>query len=190
MNRRIGDAPGVALDSELAARVGTEHLLDLGHRHIGHLAGRLEGFNGRARLLGYRAALEARGIGFDESLVEAAGYTVEGGAEGMRRLLARTGPRPTAILAATLVSATGAMASLHAAGIEIPREMSVIGIHDAPVAAMVYPALTTVQTPIEQMGARAAELLIALLSGETPAPVPLLAPEGLILRGSTAPPAV
>lgn len=188
MNRRIGDAPGVALDSEQAARVGTEHLLDLGHRRIAHLAGRLEGFNGRARLVGYRAALEARGVAFDDSLVEAAGYTVEGGAEATRRLLDRPAPRPTAILAATLVSATGAMASLHAAGIDIPRDMSVIGIHDAPVAAMVYPALTTVQTPIERMGARAAELLIALLSGETPPPVPLLAPDGLIVRGSTAPP--
>lgn len=188
MNRRLGSAAAVALDSEEAARMGTDHLLALGHRRIAHLAGRLEGFNGRARLKGYEAALAARGIAPDPTLVEAAGYTAEGGAEATRRLLARSGPRPTAILAATLVSATGALATLHAAGIAVPAAMSVVAIHDNPLAAMVYPALTTVRTPIEEMGRKAAEMLIALLDGRAPPSQTLLPPAGLISRASAAPP--
>jgi LacI family transcriptional regulator len=188
MNRRIGDAPAVALDSQEAARVGVEHLLDLGHRRIAHLAGRLEGFNGRARLAGYQAALAARGLPLDPDLVESAGYTVEGGTRAMQALLARLHPRPTAILAATVVSAAGALAALHEAGLGIPSDISIVAIHDAPIAAMVYPALTTVQTPTESMGARAVELLIRLIAGEKPASPPLLPPSGLILRRSTAAP--
>ena len=187
MNRRLGSAASVALDSEESARLGTKHLLDLGHRRIAHLAGRLEGFNGRARLKGYEAALAARGIAPDPALVEAAGYTAEGGAAATRRLLAKEGPSPTAILAATLVSATGALSTLHEAGIAVPTAMSVVAIHDNPLAAMVYPALTTVATPIEEMGRRAAELLIALLDGCAPPSQLLLPPIGLIERASTAP---
>lgn len=188
MNRRIGSAPAVALDSEEAARVGVEHLLKLGHRRIAHLAGRLEGFNGRARLAGFQAGLKAYGLPFDPDLVEAAGYTVEGGKQAMEALLARLHPRPTAVLAATVVSAAGALAALHEAGLDIPADVSVVAIHDAPIAAMVYPALTTVQTPTESMGARAVELLVRLIGGEQLEAPPLLAPNGLVLRRSTAPP--
>lgn len=188
LNRRIGEAPAMALDSRQAASLGVEYLLDLGHRRIAHLAGRLEGFNGQARLLGYRAALEARGIAVDPALVEKAGYTVEGGRDAMARLMSRTGARPTAVLAATLVSAAGAMSVLHEMGIAIPDEISVVAIHDAPLAAMVYPALTTVETPIEEMGRRGAELLIELIAGKTPAATPPLPPRGLIVRASSGPP--
>ena len=187
MNRQLGAAASVALDSEQSARLGTEHLLDLGHRRIAHLAGRLEGFNGRARLKGYEAALAAHGIAPDPALVEAAGYTAEGGAAATRRLLAKEGSLPTAILAATLVSATGALAALHEAGIAVPAAMSVVAIHDNPLAAMVYPTLTTVATPIEEMGRRAAELLIALLDGGASPAQALLPPTGLIQRASSAP---
>lgn len=189
MNRRIEGAPAVALDSQEAARIGVEHLLDLGHRRIAHLAGRLEGFNGQARLAGYQAALLSRGLPVDPDLVEPAGYTVEGGKRALEALLARlAGNPPTAILAASVVSAAGALAALHEAGIGIPSDISIAAIHDAPIAAMVYPALTTVQTPTESMGARAVELLVALIRGEQPAYLPLLAPTGLIVRRSTAAP--
>ena len=185
MNRSVGTAPSVALDTVNAARIGVEHLIGLGHRRIAHLAGRLEGFHGQARRAGDYGAREAAGLPADPALVEAAGYSVEGGAEAMRRLLKRCDPPPTAVLAATLVSATGAIGALHEAGIAIPREVSVIAIHDAPVAAMVYPALTTVQTPIEAMGETAADLLIDLIEGRIPAPPRLLPPMGLVLRQST-----
>jgi LacI family transcriptional regulator len=187
MNRRIESAPSVALDSRQAAHIGADYLLDLGHRRIAHLAGRLEGFNGQERLAGYRAALEARGLDPNAMPVEPAGYTAEGGRRAMRAILAKSGARPTAILAATVVSAAGALASLHDAELAVPGDMSIVAIHDAPIAAMVYPALTVVQTPTEEMGARAVELLVALIRGDAPGPVTLLTPTGLIVRQSTAP---
>ena len=188
MNRRIENAPAVALDSKAAARIGTDHLLDLGHRRIAHLAGRPEGFNGQARLAGYRNAIEARGLPFDPSLVEPAGYTVDGGYQGVKALLQRPGPRPTAILAATVVSAAGGLVALHEAGIAVPSQMSLVAIHDAPIAAMVYPPLTTVGTPTEGMGEQAVRLLVRLIGGEPVASPALLAPTGLVLRRSTTAP--
>ncbi|OYW60368.1 MAG: LacI family transcriptional regulator [Azorhizobium sp. 32-67-21] len=185
MNRILPGAPlSVVLDSRAAARKAVDHLTSLGHRRIVHLAGRSGGFNARERLQGYRDGLEAAGIPFDESLVAVAGYTAEGGADAMRALLAA---RPTAVLAATLVSAAGAMATLHEAGLRIPEDVSVTGLHDAPVAGMLYPPLTSVAMPTEEMGRVAATLLIRSLAGETPDPVAPLPPGALVIRRSTGP---
>jgi len=116
--------------------------------------------------------------------VAVAGYTAEGGADAMRQLIDR---KPTAVLAATLVSAAGAMAVLHEAGWRIPQDVSVIGLHDAAVATMLYPALTTVRMPTERMGRLATELLVRLVAGERPEVITPLAPETLVVRASTGP---
>ena len=102
----------------------------------------------------------------------------------MRSLLAL---KPTAVLGATLVTAAGAMAVLHEAGLQIPRDISVVDLHDAPVATMLYPQLTSVKMPTEVMGEIASDLLIDLLNGGTPQPVAPLAPDGLVIRASTGP---
>jgi len=185
MNRVLPGAPlSVVLDSRAAARKAVDHLVGLGHRRIAHLAGRDQGFNAAQRLEGYRDGLAAAGIGFDEALVAIAGYTAEGGAEAMRQLMPQ---KPTAVLAATLVSAAGAMSELHAAGWRIPQDISVAGLHDAPVARLLYPSLTTVMMPTEEMGRLAATLLVRRLAGEHPVPVPPLPPGALIARASTGP---
>ncbi|MGU3496789.1 LacI family DNA-binding transcriptional regulator [Xanthobacteraceae bacterium A53D] len=185
MNRILPGAPlSVVLDSRAAAFKAADHLIGLGHRRIAHLAGRAGGFNAGERLQGYRDALEAAGIAYDPRLVAVAGYTAEGGAAAMRALLAE---RPTAVLAATLVSAAGAMATLHEAGLRIPDDVSVVGLHDAPVAGMLYPALTSVAMPTEEMGRVAADLLISSLAGETPEPVAPLPPGSLVVRASSGP---
>lgn len=185
MNRILpGARLSVVLDSRAAARKAVDHLTALGHRRIVHLAGRAGGFNARERLQGYRDGLAAAKIAYAEDRVAVAGYTAEGGALAMRALLSQ---KPTAVLAATLVSAAGAMATLHEAGLRIPEDVSVIGLHDAPVAAMLYPPLTSVAMPTEEMGRVAATLLIRALAGETPDPVPPLPPGDLIVRRSTGP---
>jgi len=111
-----------------------------------------------------------------------AGYTAEGGAEAMRSVLKA---RPTAVLGATLVTAAGAMAIIHEARLRIPEDISVIGLHDAPVATMLYPQLTTVRMPTEQMGEAATELLVALAAKKKPKAIKALPPDGLVLRAST-----
>ncbi|MFG1464714.1 LacI family DNA-binding transcriptional regulator [Xanthobacter sp. DSM 24535] len=185
LNRTLPGAPlSVVLDSRAAARTAVEHLVELGHRRIAHLAGRAGGFNAAERQQGYREGLEAAGIVYDPALVAVAGYTAEGGMAAMRDLLAQ---RPTAVLAATLVSAAGAMVVLHEQGIRIPEDVSVLGLHDAPVARMLYPALTTVMMPTEEMGRVAASLLIRSLNGEAPEAVPPLPPGALMPRASTGP---
>lgn len=185
MNRVLPGAPlSVVLDSRAAARKAVEHLAGLGHRRIAHLAGRPQGFNATQRLEGYRDGLAAAGLAYDEALVATAGYTAEGGARAMRELLPR---KPTAVLAATLVSAAGAMAVLHETGLRIPEDVSVVGLHDAPVASLLYPSLTTVMMPTEEMGRVAATLLIRRLAGEHPTPVEPLPPGALIARASTGP---
>lgn len=190
MNRQAaGAANAVVLDNERAARMAVGHLVGLGHRRIAHLAGRLEGYNGQGRLAGFRAALAEAGLDPQSAPVEPAGYSVEGGAAAMQRLLASGEPQPTAVFAASLISATGALGVLHAAGIAVPGGMSVVALHDAPVASMVYPALTTVRTPTQEMGEKAAEMLIGLIRGEASGGTIVLPPDDLVVRASTAPPA-
>lgn len=185
LNRKLaGHALSVVLDSRAAASIAVDHLAGMGHQRIAHLAGRPGGFNAGERLAGYRDGLKRHGIAFDPALVAVAGYTAEGGAAAMRSLLAR---QPTAVLGATLVTAAGAMAVLHEAGLQIPQDVSVIGLHDAPVATMLYPPLTSVKMPTELMGELAADLLIALVNGAVPQPIAPLPPDGLVVRGSTGP---
>lgn len=186
LNRQLpGAALSVVLDSREAARKATEYLISLGHRRIAHLGGRPGGFNAEERLAGYRQALEAAGIGFDPALVTMGDYTFAAGRRCVREI-ARTDA--TAIMAATLVSAAGAMAELRRSGWQLPRDMSVISLHEAPFAEMLFPALSTVMMPTEQMGRVAADLLIRTISGEEPEPVRALAPGDLIVRDSTAAP--
>lgn len=187
LNRRLS-APGnhVVFDSFAAARMATDHLLSLGHRRIGHLAGRAEGYNGIRRLAGYRASLEAAGIDLDPALVVEARYTFEGGELAMRELLTRGHP-PSAVVASTVLAAAGALKHLHACGIRVPEEMSLVGIHDVAVAEMLHPTLTTVRLPLREMGARATHGLIDLIERKAEQIACSLPPEGLVLRQSTAP---
>lgn len=178
----------VVHNSHKAARMATDHLLDIGHRRIAHLAGRPGGFNTSQRLSGYREALAERGVPFDDSLVLTAGYSAEGAIEATRDLLSRSGPKPTAIFAATLLTAAGAMRVLHESGIRVPEEISVVGIHDAEFASILFPPLTTVRMPNRTMGRIAAELLIDLLDGVASNRQVVLQPEELVLRASTAAP--
>ena len=185
LNRQLPGSPySVVLDSRAAASIAIDHLVELGHRRIAHLAGRPGGFNAGERLAGYRDGLAKHGLAFDPALVAIAGYTAEGGAEAMRRLLT---VRPTAVLGATLVTAAGAMATLHEVGLQIPRDVSVIGLHDAPVATMLYPQLTSVRMPTETMGEMASDMLIALVGGAKPKAIGPLPPDGLVCRASTGP---
>jgi LacI family transcriptional regulator len=188
LNRRLsGPCNHVVFDSFAAAQMATDHLLLLGHRCIGHLAGRAEGYNGIRRLAGYRASLEAAGVAFDPARVVEARYSFEGGELAMRELLTRS-PRPSAVVASTVLAAAGALKHLHACGIRVPEDMSLVGIHDVAVAEMLHPPLTTVRLPLREMGARATHGLIDLIERRTDGIACSLPPERLVVRESTAPP--
>jgi len=188
VNRKIRGVPNfVTLDNFQAAKEATEYLLSLGHRRIGHLAGRITGYNGSQRLAGYQAALREAGIEPEAALVSEAGYTLEGGVRATQAMLAQR-RRPTAILAATVLSGSGALKALHAEGVAVPAEMSVMSIHDMPIADMLQPSLTALRMPAQQMGAVATDGLVDLLEGKADSVARVLQPEGLVVRASTAPP--
>lgn len=188
VNRRIrGMDACIAFDGFEAARQATACLISLGHRRIAHLTGGADGYNGARRLEGFGAALDAAGLPRDPKRVAVAGYTMDGGERATRALLALP-DRPTAILAATVLSAAGALKALHASGIAVPAAMSVLSIHDAELAEMLHPPLTALRLPTLSMGATAAHGLVDLLEGKATTLHRPLPPHELVIRESTRPP--
>ncbi len=156
----------VFVDNIAAARVAAEYLIERGHRRIGIIAGQLG--PGQTRLLGYQAGLAAHGFPVDQKLIQIGDFTVQSGISCTNMLLA-VNPRPTAILAANDLMAMGALSAIHAAGLHVPTDIAVVGFDDIQSAALVSPPLTTISLFQEQIGRRAAEMLLERLSGSAPA---------------------
>jgi LacI family transcriptional regulator len=174
----------VGADDTLGARVATAHLAELGHRRIGHLAGKPTVSTGLARRRGYLEALEAKGLSTDPRLVVEAGYTEEGGARAAERLLAME-DRPSAIFAVTDMSAIGAVGAARRMGLRIPQDVAIVGYNDIPLASRLVPGLTTVHVPIHEFGAVAARLMLEqVLTGEISRRRVVFNPQ-LVVRGST-----
>jgi LacI family transcriptional regulator len=179
--------PSVHVDEENGARAAMSHLIELGHRRIGLLSGSYFSF-ATQRAVGYRAALEASGIAYDENIVERApSYNVEEGRDGMRSLLSRA-VGLTALFAETDELAIGAIRSLYEAGLSVPHDISVIGFDDIDISAFLSPSLTTVRQPIQEMGRRTAELMSKLIAEEEEGIGSTVFGYELVVRESTAAP--
>ncbi len=179
--------PSVTVDDEAGCSLGTEHLLSLGHRHIGHVAGPQNSDTGRRRLAGYVRALRRVGIEPAPDWMVEASYDEAGGELAASRLL-RSSSRPTALLVANIRAAIGALAAARRLGLAVPDDVSLVGFHDAPVAMYLDPALTTVKMPLREMGSAAVESLLAILEGRDVDDVRIQTPPELVVRASTAPP--
>jgi LacI family transcriptional regulator len=187
LNRRHpGVERYVVLDDERAAAMAVTHLLDLGHSRIAHVAGPARADTAARRRAGYEQALRGHGLPVEDDLVVIADYTPQGGAEAVRRLLA-TGVEATAVFVANVASAIGVLQALRDAGLDVPADISVIAVHDLPLAAYLAPPLTTVRMPLRELGARAVEMLLA---ADPSAPITevVAQPIELVVRGSTAAP--
>jgi LacI family transcriptional regulator len=179
--------PSVTVDDAKAAAMATAHLVRLGHHDIGHIAGPDGVDTSRRREHGMRAELAERRLVAREDWIVPSTFDERGGyAAGMRLLSAD--PRPTAIFVANTRAAIGTMAAARALGISIPQDLSVIGFDDIPMAEFLTPSLTTLHRPLDQMGARAVQLLLGLIAGRSVASEMIESPSELIVRGSTAPP--
>ena len=158
----------VLWDDRAGTRLAVEHLIHLGHRRIGFIAGPGSGPGARLsavrRLEGYRAAHRAAGLALHARLVVGGDYSVEAGFEGALRLVRLAG-RPTAILAANDTMAMGALRGVAQAGLRCPQDVAVVGIGDPPFMAFAAPPLTTVALPVEDAGRRAAERLLHHIRG-------------------------
>ncbi|QNS06137.1 LacI family DNA-binding transcriptional regulator [Streptomyces xanthii] len=179
------DAVSVTFDNRGGGRELTRHLLSLGHRRIGYVAGPEERTTTRHRLEGHREALADAGVTESDDLVVHGTYDRATGRAATAELL-RGAPDLTAIVAANDTVALGACAALREAGLRVPEDVSVAGFDDLPFSADAVPALTTVRLPLSDTAARAGR--IAMGREEAPEGGVDVVGGELIVRGSTAPP--
>jgi LacI family transcriptional regulator len=180
------DVPTIGATNWAGGRAATEHLTSLGHRRIGFVAGPASLLCSRARLDGYRAALDAAGLPLDDQLIQPGDFYHESGFRGATALMALADP-PTAIFASSDQMAFGVYEGLRQRGFRVPDDVSVVGFDDLPEARWASPPLTTVRQPLAEMGTLAARMLLRLSRGEeTESPRVELATD-LIVRNSTAP---
>lgn len=175
----------IEADNVAGARAATQHLIDLGHRRIGHVRGRTDLVSARQREQGYREALHAAGIDFDPALVRVGGYRASDTTDAAKELL-QLPDRPTAIFAANDLSAIRVLEIAAELGLHVPDDLSVVGFDNIPEAANAIPPLTTVAQPLQQMGAEAVRLLLALIDGLV-TEEHIRFPASLVMRSSTAP---
>ncbi|MET7330935.1 LacI family DNA-binding transcriptional regulator [Nonomuraea sp. NPDC005650] len=182
------DVPFVGATNWAGGRSATRHLIELGHRRIAMVGGPDRVLCCRARMDGYRSAIEAAGLPVDPGLVVRTDLTQADGRAAALHLLSLP-ERPTAIFACNDLQAFGVYQAARATGLRIPADLSVVGFDDLPVAALVDPPLTTVHQPLTEMAVAATELALALGRGEKP-PTPRAGLElatTLTVRESTAP---
>jgi len=177
--------PCISFDNYRAGRVAMHHLLDLGHRRIGLICGRSE-VNDRAmeRRKAYEDALAEHSISVDSSLIFERDFEFIEGQIAMRRMLRHAEP-PTAVFAANDIQAIGAIAECREQDLDVPRDISIIGFDDLPVAEFTFPKLTTIHVPADRMGHIAASRLFEMIQGE-PEPASEILPVRLVVRDSTA----
>lgn len=173
----------VDVDNYGGARMAVGHLIGLGHHRIATITGGSASAPGAERRSGYEAALREAGLPIVPELIAEGDLSLASGQAGMSRLLALR-ERPTAVFAADDAMAAGALSSIREAGLDVPRDVALVGFDDAPIATLTVPQLTTVRQPVSQHGAEAARLLIAQLQGRETAPVQRRLPVQLIIRES------
>jgi DNA-binding LacI/PurR family transcriptional regulator len=151
--------PSVGATNWNGGLAATRHLLELGHTRIGMIGGPADMLCSRARVDGYRAALETAGLTVDPELIHWGTFHVEAGFEHGQRLLQLDDP-PTAVFAGSDLQAFGVYEAARVLGVEIPTQLSVIGFDDLPMARWVGPPLTTIRQPLTEMAASAARLVL------------------------------
>ncbi|HBK45003.1 MAG TPA: LacI family transcriptional regulator [Xanthomonadaceae bacterium] len=182
----------VRIDEFSAAREITEHLIAQGHRRIGYIKGRSDMTASEHRFEGFRAALDAAGIPLDRLLVQPGDYTYRSGLVAAEKLLSRR-TLPSAIFASNDDMAAAAVSVAHRRGLDVPRDLSVVGFDDSSSATTVWPELTTVRQPIATMADAAVDILLrSIRNGEhgQRTIVDEMFAHQLVQRQSVAPPPV
>lgn len=175
----------VANDDEHGTRLATEHLVELGHRHIAHLSGR--GVVGELRRQAFLATMDRHGLA-GSTRVEPGDGTEEGGYRSTVRLLAGPG-RPTAIVAFNDMSAVGTLSAAAEFGLSVPIDLSVVGYDNTSISRLRHLWLTTVDNASHDVGRRAAQCLLRRIARPDLPAALSLSPPTLQVRGTTAAPA-
>jgi LacI family transcriptional regulator len=178
----------VVTDDEAGMQLAVEHLVGLGHRRIGHIAGPQDVSTGALRRAGFKASATKAGLPAQDIMIETARtYTREEGRLAALRLLDRK-LAPTAIVAANDLLALGIYDALGKRGLRCPSDVSVVGHNDMPYVDMLSPPLTTVRIAQRNMGNQAARLLLDQVADPAARRERIVLEPSLVVRGSTAPP--
>ncbi len=189
--RYVKDKPvyAVTVDDLKGGYLGTKHLLELGHRRIGFI-GNLHGISSAEdRFRGYKKALQEYGLDIDRNLVIAADFYQESGHAAMKEILPQRERGLTAVFAASDLMALGAIKAVFEAGLKVPDDISIVGFDNMPNADLLMVPLTTIATPVHQLGQTAALKLLKLLRKEQVEGHTMLDVD-LVVRKSTAKPGI
>lgn len=176
----------VATNDREICREMVAHLASLGHRRIAFVRGHHAHKAMQTRVLGFRDGMRAAGLRIAESLIVKGDNTFASGVAAGTRLLGLKN-RPTAVFCANDHMAAGVMTVAHNLGLAVPRDLSIAGFDDLPLASQVWPRLTTVHQPLQQLGHHAVALLLHQIRGKTPDSTHRIVESRLMPGDSTGP---
>ncbi|HWR16892.1 MAG TPA: LacI family DNA-binding transcriptional regulator [Terriglobales bacterium] len=178
----------VTSDHEAGAYAATEHLIQLGHERIATITGPLSGTSALARLQGYRRAMKSARLPIPPTFVLEAEFNKSAGHEKAVQLL-QSRTRPTAIFAGNDLIAIGVLAAVHEAGLECPRDVSIVGFDNLDESDMTQPTLTTVDQFAYQLGAQASQTIVDRMKHKRNAACQVVLSPELRVKQSTSSPA-
>lgn len=178
---KLGNVDSINANDRKGAEMAVDHLVGLGHTRIAHIHGG-NGAGARQRLVGYEAAMKRHKLG--SNIASAQGdFTEAGGHEAMNTLLSAR-KKPTAVFAANDFSALGALAAAQGRGIEVPKQLSIIGYDNTPLSQLSRIGLTSIDQPRQLLASEAVRLLLERIDGRSKA-VHLVVPPSLVERTTT-----
>lgn len=185
VSRRAGQYPSVTCDDYRGGQLAAQHLLGLGHRRVAVVAGEAYASTGIDRTAGFVDSCADAGVATSSISIVHSRFDTAGGRSGMQRILA-TGPQPSAVFVVNDFAAIGAMGALRDAGLRVGTDVAVVGYNDVPLAAELPIPLTTVRSPMHDMGVKAVDMLIRRLAGlqvDSERLIPTLLPRASSLGG-------
>lgn len=161
VNRKVRGIPDrcFSLNNELGGFLAAQSLLKLKHRKIAYISGPLDWVDAQQRLEGHKRALAEAGVAFDPRMLYESDYHETGGSDALNALFEK-GVKFSAVICGNDEMAAGAMAAAHDRGLRIPEELSIVGFDNAPISRYVYPKLSTVHYPINDMSRMAARWVL------------------------------
>ena len=183
----VDQGQGVAIDDAAAAKEMTDYLIGLGHKRIGFIKGADNHGQAKQRWQGYVSALEAAGIPLDQDLICKGNFAFDSGLACAEKLLRLDKP-PTAVFASNDDMAAGVLAAAYRRQVNVPKDLSVVGFDDTPLASTISPSLTTIYQPSRELASAAVGMLLEEVNSSSGEARRKLLDYRLVLRESTAPP--
>jgi LacI family transcriptional regulator len=177
----------VSIDYGNGIRQAVEHVVELGHKSIGFISGPLDLHSARTRRQAFVDGMRHHAIPLDRRLVREGTHTADGGEKAMRELL-KLSKLPTAVVCSNDWTAIGALHAIHAAGLRVPDDVSLVGFDDIPLTSYTTPTLTTIRMSARDVGATAFQALFSLIGEEHLEGDVYQVPTKLVVRESTAKP--